>query len=172
MLIGTALAIVLAAAPEAPETGLALELKGPATAKKGEPVKLTVTLHNRGKQELTLVQPGDGSECGWRSPVVTWLVDGPKPRVGFGRCGNVNPLRASEVFVLKPGEKVELGAWVGGPNLTMPGKYSVKLRYVNDPAMKWKGLPLGNHDAAAMERVRRSSAVSVDSNPLEIVISE
>ena len=44
-----------------------------------------VTLVNRGKADVTLIQPGDGSECGWRSPIVEWVIDGKVP--GRARCG-------------------------------------------------------------------------------------
>src|SRR4051794_34616710 len=55
-----------------PTKGLALELK-PARqlAFDGEP-RLTLTLVNRGPYTLTLVEPGDGSTEGWRTPVLVW----------------------------------------------------------------------------------------------------
>src|SRR4051794_28079257 len=38
-----------------------------------------VTIVNRGKTSETLVQPGDGSDCGWRTPIVEWVIDGEVP---------------------------------------------------------------------------------------------
>jgi hypothetical protein len=87
-------------------TGVALELR-PArqVIKVGERPELTVTIVNRGDQEVMLVEPGDGSDCGWQTPLIEWSrrrwFRGP-------RCGNTNGLKPEEVFVLKPGESRQL----------------------------------------------------------------
>ena len=76
--------------------------------------RLELTLTNRGDQPVSLVLPGDGSECGARTPRLnyTWLRDGNivvPPVPGF-TCGNVNPLRAGEVAIVHctTGQLVEL----------------------------------------------------------------
>src|SRR5437867_1533542 len=71
-------------------TGLAVELlPHHQVVKLGGPGELSITLVNRGNREVTLVEPGDGSSCGWRTPLMEWST-GPF-RYGL-RCGNVNPL--------------------------------------------------------------------------------
>jgi len=59
--------------------------------------QVTATLVNRGKREVTLVEPGDGSDCGWRTPLVEWSR---RRRDNGGRCGNINALKEEEVFTL------------------------------------------------------------------------
>jgi hypothetical protein len=151
-------------------TGVALELS-PArqVIKVGEFPLLEVSLVNHGSQGVVLVEPGDGSDCGWRTPVVEWSG---KPWQQSGRCGNINPLQAEEVFSLRPGESRQLSGWVGEPYLSGPGRYRVSVRYTNRPDHKWRGIPLDDHDATAMSEVRRSTPVTAVSNTIEIVVEE
>ena len=104
------------------------------------------TLTNMGKSAVTLIEPGDGSDVGWRTPELTWtaktLRGKPAPRRSTARCGNVNPLQDSEVFVLAPGEAKEI-AWLGTPSVE-PGRYVVRLVYENDPTHDFQGVPLGD----------------------------
>jgi hypothetical protein len=37
---------------------------------RDQPPRFTATLVNRGKLKVTLVEPGDGSDCGWRTPLI------------------------------------------------------------------------------------------------------
>lgn len=110
--------------------GLRAELE--ADAQSGA---LHLTLVNDGPRPVKLVVPGDGSEAGWRTPVLTWTTtrNGKpvKEREG-GRCGMMNPIDASEVFTLAPGERKTISEWVGRPNVD-PGTYEVELHYKNDP---------------------------------------
>ena len=151
-------------------TGVARELQ-PARLliRKGESPRLTVRVVNRGDREVVLVEPGDGSQEGWRTPLVDWSTG---DRGSRGRCANVNALKPGEVFVLRPGESRVLGQWVGGPALPGPGRYRVVLRYTNDPTREWHGVPLSPHDPATMEEVRRSTAVSAVSNTVELTVVE
>ena len=161
------------------ECRLTLEL--PAVIKKGEYPKAKVHVTNAGTSSVTLVKPGDGSECAWRTPFIGWSVlpadssatHPPKHSARVGaRCGNVNPLTPSEVFELKVGARAELGDWVGLPPLPKPGKYRVVFYYANVPNTKWSGLPLGKHDEAAMTRVRGSTPVALMSNEAEVEFVE
>ena len=195
---------ILGAPLPKPEPGLELRLAtNTPRVKRGEVVRWEVTITNRGKHEVTLVQPGDGSGCGWRTPIIEWVVNGnvpglrsptvrekkeetpakedrlPRPAClgeGFaraGRCGNINSLVANEVFVLKPGERVTLNAWVGGSDfLHEAGTYKVALRYFHIPALPWKGVPLSRHDPTAMDRIRQSGPVTLESNAVEVVVHE
>jgi hypothetical protein len=173
-IVGLAIAVISAAAPQdrpadtPPASNVVLTL-APATQtiKAGQAPRLTVTLVNRDKQSITLVEPGDGSESGWRTPLIEWS---PRPPGKVARCGNINRLRASEVFTLKPGVSRVLSEWIGRPPLPGVGRHKVSLRYVNEPRRKWLGLPLGEHDPKAMKAVQASTAISLVSNTVEIIV--
>jgi hypothetical protein len=131
--------------------------------------EILATITNDGKSAVTLVTPGDGSFMGRRTPRLSWLVadaDGnPVVRGPLVGCGNINALRAGEVFELHPGESADLVRWLGGPYLET-GVYRVRLRYENDPSLVWGGIPLGDHDAAEMKRVRASTRCNLVSNEI------
>jgi hypothetical protein len=138
--------------------------------KVGDEPLLVATLVNHGGSEVVLVEPGDGSEIGWRTPEIEWHGgEAPKRE---GRCGNMNGFKRDEIFVLKPGESRQLCGWVGVPQLTGPGKYRVALRYVNQPDHEWGGMATSRHDEDALREVRRSNAVTAISNTVEIVVEE
>ena len=138
-------------------------------------VKLYIT--NNGKETVTLVHPGDGSEVGWRTPVVQWsiLAPGdetahfPSPRELI-RCGNINSLDWDEVFRLAPGETKEMKVWL--PRFKAPGQYRVQFFYENRPGMEWGGIELGIHNPIAMWRVKNSTACSLSSNELFFTVNE
>jgi len=135
---------------------------------KGERPALRAEIVNVSRRTLLLVQPGDGSDVGWRTPRIEWLgasFDG-------GRCGNIDPLRAGEVFHLAPGARLELSPWIGAPRLDRVGRHELSLAYTNVPDLEWGGVPLGAHDPETMELVRRSEPVHVVSNPVEILVEE
>jgi hypothetical protein len=132
----------------------------------GETPKISVELTNKGTAPITIVLPGDGSECGWRTPILTWT---PAIKMG-GRCGNINPLQSNEVVTLLPGKSVVLGAWVAAPALATPGKHKLTLTYENKPGLAWKGLALGKHDPAAMAKVKASTPLKVVSNTVEVEV--
>jgi hypothetical protein len=151
-----------------PETGGALQLTPETQSiKAGQSPHFTVTLVNGGKNEVVLVEAGDGSGCGWRTPLVEWS---PRQRCGGRRCGNINALKPEEVFTLRPAESRELKGWLGEPYLPNPGRYRVALRYSNEPQREWFGVPLGEHDPKAWALVRRSTPVTVVSNAVEVVV--
>jgi hypothetical protein len=148
-------------------TGVALELQPTSQViKLRDRPELTLTVINRGRQDVVLVEPGDGSEDGWRTPLIEWSSK-PWSRI---RCGNVNGLKPGEVFTLKPGESRQLNEWIGTPYLPFPGRYRVSVRYTNDPDLKWDGIPLTPHDTATLEKVHRSTKMSAVSNAVEIVV--
>lgn len=153
--------------PEPPaEVKVALELR--TTTPKirlGEQPSFTAKLTNSGNRSVTVVLPGDGSVCGWRTPVLTWS---PSVKNG-GRCGNINRLREKEVVTLAPGKSVDLD-WLDPPAPGLVGKHKMSLTYENKPDLRWMGTPLGVHDPKAMEKVRSSTALKVTSNVVEIEV--
>ena len=172
---------------------LRLRISAARTAlKPGQTPDIRVTITNLGKKTATLVQPGDGSDVGWRTPLFAWSIlaqshsDGKPYRVLSGdpkatdksrhlsepmpekgaRCGNINRLKPDEVFDLAPGQTKEIHARLLF-NLAFPGMtYRLIFLYKNVPALKWQGIPLGTHDPKAMERVRNSTPCSLVSNEL------
>jgi hypothetical protein len=151
--------------------GIGVELRTTTpVVRNGEMPRFRVEVVNHSDAAVTLVKPGDGSDCGCRTPVVAWVVEGVTPgRVG--RCGNINALRADEIFTLRPGQRVRLGKWVGFPNLPGPGRYKIRFRYENRPDLKWSGVPLGPHDAKAMPRVRASTPAVAYSNAVTVEVA-
>ncbi|HEX3315018.1 MAG TPA: hypothetical protein VHR72_09015 [Gemmataceae bacterium] len=149
-----------------PPPKLRIELK--TTTPKvgpGVPLLFTADLVNDGKTPVTVVLPGDGSESGWRTPILRWK---PAATTKVLRCGNINALKPGEVIQLAPGKRVSISEWIGGPPLSGPGKYAVSLELENVPDLKWNGKPLGKHDPATMEKVRSSLPFKAVSNVVEI----
>lgn len=149
-----------------------VELKLTAKGKS----EVVVDVVNRGTLPVTLVHPGDGSEAGWRTPIVTWTYEplDDKARVAAARepqdlrCGMMNMLTLDEVFTLKPGAKKRLKDWT---NLRLPGDgtWKVTLRYQNEPDHLWKNSELP--DGPAARAVRASTAVDVTSNAVTLTLS-
>ena len=91
---------------------------------------------NAGERPLLLVKPGDGSQCGLRTPTVKWSVLDAQglDRQDTGTLvdDTINPLQADEIFRLNPGEAFDLSAWIPSIAISIPGTYKVVLRYRND----------------------------------------
>jgi hypothetical protein len=156
-----------------PAYQVALEL-GPQQqqTKIGDVPQITATLVNNGKQTVVLVEPGDGSADGWRTPRIAWSF-----RPGRGqrmRCGNINALKADEVFTLEPGARHQMSSWLCVPSFQSmrPGVYKLAMKYANEPELHWSGLPLGEHDREAMRQVSQSTPLSVVSNTIEITLTD
>jgi hypothetical protein len=144
----------------------------------GEKYTLRVSITNRGTESVTLVMPGDGSDAGWRTPVIGRSElsgdrgkhpDAPERDKGR-RCGNINALKADEVFTLRPGETKE----VRKESFAAPvktGTFRVVYYYTNDPALKWRGIPLGKHDEEAMAKVRKSFRCALRSNEVRLRVA-
>jgi hypothetical protein len=154
--------------PVRPGPGLALELtcSNWVVTPDVDP-RFAVFLVNRGKKTVTVVLPGDGSEDGWRTPVVRWEQD----RGIRMRPGSVKPLTPADVIELAPGQRVKLN-WVGRPALdTGLNRVSVELEH--NPTLKWRGIPGGReHDAATMKKVQAIPAIKLTSNIVEVVVQE
>lgn len=142
-----------------------------------------ICIENTGRTPVTLVMPENVSRFRMRNPIVSWSFlpltskqthpRQPPPPVGVGRCGNINRLNPEELFVLQPGEKKDLEQWISLGNLQplTPGRYRAVIYYSNNPNMKWSGIPLGQHDPATMDRVKRSTLISLVSNEVQVEIT-
>lgn len=128
----------------------------------------TLTLKNAGTTARTLVTPGDGSEDGRRTPLLSWsgTRDGTSaPQLERPGCGMMNAIEASEIFTLEPGASKAMSTWILGPSYG-PGRYEVQLRYINDPG-KRESANVSREVAALLET---TSACDVTSAPLAIVV--
>jgi hypothetical protein len=140
--------------------------------------KFKVAIMNQGSKPVTLVQPGDGSNFRWRTPVVGWSIisaDDPEkehpktpPLYSGARCGNINAVKSSDVFTLRPGERRILDEWTGHPRFEHPGRYRIRFYYHNIPDLQIRGIPLGKHDAGALRRIQQSHACELISE--EIIV--
>lgn len=128
----------------------------------------TLTLKNEGSKPLRLVVPGDGSEVGWRPPVVTWsatLNGAPATPLDGARCGMTNRVEANEIFTLAAGASREIKEWLPPPSFA-PGTYDLRLTYRNDPGIQTRG---GETDE--VKRLLASSmACEVTSNAVRVTL--
>lgn len=151
---------------------LELRLEAPLAAKvhEVEYFFFTATVENRGAEPVTLVDAGDGSADGWRTPLIKWRVEGVEPPdfPSQRTCGNLSALQPEELFVLAPGESRQLGPGIRFPDLREPGTYRVNLEYENRPWIEWLGIPLGDHHAETLERIRSSTHCLARSNTVEL----
>lgn len=149
--------------------------------KVGENPAISLYITNYGTETVTLVMPGDGSESGWRTPVVwssTLEAGDLRPHSNtpdftrISRCGNMNSLKWDEVFRLAPRESKEIGEWVWLPPFRKPGSYRVKIYYVNQPSLIWRRWELGPHNPIAMWRVKNSTETNLSSNEVLFTVTE
>lgn len=153
-----------------PATGsCALEAKLRAEDKRRDGPSFVLELTNRGSTPLRLVTPGDGSESGWRTPVVTWSATAngkPASATPLARCGLMNPIEKDEIFTLAPGASREIREWL--PPLSLPaGTYAIRLTYRNDPS-----LVTSRDDANEEVRqlLARTSTCEVTTNAVEVTL--
>ncbi len=153
---------------------------------KGNFPNMQVAVINQGAAPVTLVEPGDGSDVGWRTPCIGWSIlptsdPGLKhprsiPALHVLRCGNVNTLKAQEIFDLAPGSTHLLPngsfdeAWFQTVAKRPAGTYRIVFYYQNDPARRWSGIPLGQQDPDAIKRSQASTPCFLVSNELVITV--
>jgi hypothetical protein len=183
MTIRPLLAILLTAAGTAAlaagELSLAI-VPAAAAIKRGDQLRVEATLTNTGTSPVILVLPGDGSFSGWRTPIIRWSYvahDSPQPYseqfLGTDRfCGNINALRQSEVFTLLPSASRVLNEWINPVVDLAPGRYRLKMHYINEPSRKISGIPLGAHETGVVDVIRRSTACKVVSNEVSLIVTE
>lgn len=125
------------------------------------PCNIDAYIINKSKRSFNVVQPGDGSISGKRTPRVKWSVrliesklpltqdyydyfkhpDGfPSKFDAFSGCGTFNPVKRSDIVNLQPDKSVRL-LRTGQPSNALNnkvGKYGVKFYYENLPDFEWK----------------------------------
>jgi hypothetical protein len=162
-----------------PRPGLVMRIDAEKTKiRSGKDLRIKVTLVNQGTDPVMLVLPGDGSNCGWRTPIVGWSVlADPKAKhperapLDTNRfCGNINRLKPDEVFTLQPKQSKHIDGWLGLPPLARPGTYRLVFYYTNEPGRAWRGIPLGRHDEKTMKKVKTSLPCAMRSNELIVKV--
>lgn len=100
-----------------PQPDLQLRISGPKTMALTDLPTIEATLKNSSRRAHSIVTPGDGSDAGWRDPVITFSAfidegDGcwrPLPRAVVGRCGLFDHVWQDEIVRLGPGKTQALG---------------------------------------------------------------
>jgi hypothetical protein len=146
-------------------------------ADKGMRIKTRWT--NLTRDPVVLTCPGDGSGWGWRTPLVGWSAlpvaeteakhPIKVPQLSGGRCGNINAIGAADVLRLAAGQSHVIEGWAEFPRLEA-GRYRVVFYYENRPLLAPKGVPLGQHEPAALKAIRGSRACLLRSNELIVEV--
>ena len=136
---------------------------------------IEATLLNTGRDTVTLTLPGDGSFAGRRTPLMDWNIHAAAgerlEQVPFISCGNINPLYASQVFTLPPGERKTFTTAVPEYyRYEKSHRYQFQLSYENRPMVNWGGRVIGHHDPGAMRLLRQSTPCRLLSNTLELEV--
>jgi len=168
--------LLLLALSTPPPCGVQLTIAAkPPRVSEDRWVEVTGELRNAGSRRIVLVEPGDGSESGWRTPVLKWRarrIEGGRatevPVRPPDRCGLMNaPDPRREVFTLEPGATHRLaGMAIVVPPLP-PGTYDVELTYLNDPRIGFRGEIL---DDPSESPYHASMACGATSNTLRIEV--
>jgi hypothetical protein len=160
------------AKPTSSSCGLRATLREAPVRQMGDH-RFAIDLKNESTHAVKLVLPGDGSEVGWRTPIITWkaLKNGVAvPQEEGGRCGMMNPLKVEEVFTLGPGETKTIDEWIG--YLPYPaGTYEMRVTYKNDPSLaEREGKGKAREDEVA-KAFASTSPCEVTSNALSVTIA-
>jgi hypothetical protein len=126
-------------------------------------------LINEGPDTVTVVAPGDGSNLGFRTPTIEWIVtteDNCVIRKRSIGCGTINPLKEEEIVVLEPGGEVAFDEWIGIPKLSKGDVHFIAVRYTNDPGILDQEFPLMTGPSPLLDKVRTSTPLSLTSNTI------
>ena len=177
-LVGLASCALTASRFDSPAAqGLRLAIRATrADVPEGQTPEIRAVIMNEGPGAAHLVKPGDGSEAGWRTPLVGWSVirlarahqQHPKgmPVLEDRTPVPIAPPRPDEVVALAPGDRLDLGMPLDLPTLRAGGVYRVRLYYTNDPDLAWGGHAAEEPSQDAMAHVRQSTPCRLVSNEL------
>lgn len=154
---------------------LTIEITAPKSVYPDEQVKVSAVIRNNGKTDAYIVRAIDGSFDNLRSVVAyKWIVKkGGQPqfrRTDVVRIDNmVNALAADDVLLVKAGKTVDpqVGGFGNFPSyhdLSVPGKYTIALRFELNPAGREKGVE------KALDPIRDQGAVLIDSEAIEVTV--
>ena len=146
----------------------------------GSSVSTIATLSNVGRVAATIIQPGDGSRWGWRTPFVGWSLirEGddaehpdawPGPPAGW-RCGNVNGLWRDQIVTLYPGQSVTLSSWCNLGVIDEPGEYRAVMYYWNRP--DFGPTAIHSYHESVLPHIRASTPLELVSNEVVVRVVE
>jgi hypothetical protein len=131
---------------------LEIALDTPRRIRGGERVGVTLRLRNRSRTRThAVVEPGDGSEIGWREPHVfftaeretapgTWV---PVATAPYARCGLYAPDWQTSIVSLAPGRSIALSGWLADPSVMLdlrtPGRVRVRAHYAYGAGARTRG---------------------------------
>lgn len=161
---------------------LALDVtrKSGETIGPGEAVVLEINLVNNSKERgYFVVEPGDGSEMGWREPHVYYTamvkhkdewID--VPAANLARCGLFDAAWQNDVVKLDPGKKVKIEKWLIGPeralDLQKPGLVRLLVHY------KYGGGKVGKGERSGVSgdlgKMTGMPAFEIVSKPVEFTV--
>ena len=157
------------------------ENKNLSLSKKESP-RVKVSLNNFTKDTILIVQPGDGSNVGWRTPIIRWSVidlteEKPHPDTlpelqrRIARCGNMNGLSRKDIVRLQPIHGIKL-KWVNNPKIPRKtGKYSVRFYYQHKPDSEWIMKDYSEHEGKKIIREKTEEMLLI-SNELVFEVTE
>ncbi|HQU84259.1 MAG TPA: hypothetical protein PKY59_14075 [Pyrinomonadaceae bacterium] len=161
---------------------ISLEISALKTdVKVGESVPITIFLTNNDDGVVTLVNPGDGSSYGGRTPIIQWSIiknnetakHPSEPQTdGIASCAFMNNIRSDEVFWLASGEKREMKNWTYLPPFEKKGTYRVVFLYANRPSLKWRNEYSLRHSRIALWRAKHSTETTIVSNEIIFNVTE
>jgi hypothetical protein len=135
------------------------------------PSRVEVTLQNTDPDTVTLVMPRNYSYWGGRTPLIDWEIHAPggarlKP-MSFGVCGNMDAVRAEEIFKLPPGANRTFVVWIPDYyRFEKSHRYQFRLSYENRPYLS-SGIP---RDRDVRHLLWQSTACKLVSNTLELKV--
>ena len=113
------------------------------TYRWGEMPEVEVKIYNNTKEAVYFIGSLDGSDLKWRHPHCYFEIEKPtndKPQA-YGRCGNMNPLRAEDFVKVEPGKSfdpytsVDHYGFFSAYNISderqfrVPGRYKITFYY-------------------------------------------
>lgn len=164
----------------ATQPDLVLEVTGPTHATATDLPAVSGKLRNVSRRRAhAIVLPGDGSEVGWRDPVISFTAfidegDGcwqVLPPAVVGRCGLFDPDWSDEIVALRPGTTRSIDPLWASPFFAWrPGKVRLFVHYAwtGGEATKSRGGGGISFDPRAM---RREAPYELISNPIELEIT-
>jgi hypothetical protein len=157
---------------------LRLEVRGPKTLAKGEFPELKGSIHNGSRRRAhAIVLPGDGSDAGWRDPVIAFTAfidegDGcwkPLARAATGRCGLFDADWSDEIVTVAAGTTRSLDPMWSFPAFEWrKGNVRLFVHYTWTGGTASKGGGSSSVDLGAMAKERPYELVS---NAIEIRVT-
>lgn len=160
-----------------PQPDLQLRATGPRTMTLTEFPTIEGTIANVSRRAHSIVTPGDGSDAGWRDPVITFTAfidegDGcwqPLPRAAVGRCGLFDHEWRDEIVRVAAGKTKKLGPLWAHPFFEWrKGTVRLFVHYAWTGGEASKGSATTSVDLAGMAKEAPYELVSA---PIEIVVT-